>query len=897
METLIVGIFRKLTDFEIDFWEQMCKIVEGSTEEVFCEWAVKLLLYLEKHEKKCIKKKNRKLRILLKDCDVEGAIIRMREHEGYLEFKNDIYKFVDEINSDIPNVVNLNLIGSSFMSTINYSFSTDNSTLDNNSNLTPETPSTSEYHSGPCKTANNRYIGKFVSDNVVNLSNRNLSPSEISLLSKGLKFAPTPTGIDRAVLKAELETFGRKLRLKWHFRNSESITPINPFRRKSKFNPKGVDTAIEMYLSCLEEEILNLDTNLKYSNLTKEERIALQNLRNDNTIIIKEADKGSAVVVWDRQDYILEAERQLQDAEVYEECTKDIISPLISKIKSCLARVKERGDVSIETLDYFLVDNPKLGRFYLLPKIHKRMNNVPGRPVISNSGYYTENISAFLDYHLQPLVKSVKSYIKDTNDFLKKLKDLQTLPKDSLLCTVDVVGLYPNIPHKDGLEAVEKVLEGRSDKTISTALLMDLMECVLKNNVFEHDGRIFKQNQGTAIGTKMAPSYAILFMSEFEQKFLENYPLKPYVWWRYIDDIFIIWEHGEEKLKEFLEHLNKQHPTIKFTFDYSSIEINFLDVNVKKCGECLVTDLYIKPTDTHQYLQASSCHVYHCKRAIPYSQTLRLNRICSDTRLFDKRCNELESWLLKRGYNSKMVRNQILRARKFKRIDLLEKERTIRQEPDTVLNITYHPAFANIRSILEKIHILLTPNNEHRSVFQSIPVVGFKRAKSLKDILVRARVPPLVANNGKSETCGGKRCDVCNYICKTDEFCSHSENNAKTYKLRTPDLNCNSKCVVYLAECKVCNIQYVGSASTKFRLRFNNYKSAYRKYTSGHSVPQASFHAHFAQEGHHGMESWKFTLIDQAENVDSLRRKEAFWQNTLNTFQPVGLNEREVALF
>ena len=67
------------------------------------------------------------------------------------------------------------------------------------------------------------------------------------------------------------------------------------------------------------------------------------------------------------------------------------------------------------------MSKPKLGRFYLLPKIHKRLHNVPGRPVISNSGFLTENISAFLEYHLKPLLQNVKSFIKDTNDFLKKL--------------------------------------------------------------------------------------------------------------------------------------------------------------------------------------------------------------------------------------------------------------------------------------------------------------------------------------------------------------------------------------------------------------------------------------------------------------------------------------------
>ena len=74
------------------------------------------------------------------------------------------------------------------------------------------------------------------------------------------------------------------------------------------------------------------------------------------------------------------------------------------------------------------MNKPKLGRFYLLPKIHKRLHNVPGRPVISNSGFFTEIISAFLEYHLKPFSQKVKLFIKDTNDFLKKLNELRDLP-------------------------------------------------------------------------------------------------------------------------------------------------------------------------------------------------------------------------------------------------------------------------------------------------------------------------------------------------------------------------------------------------------------------------------------------------------------------------------------
>ena len=121
----------------------------------------------------------------------------------------------------------------------------------------------------------------------------------------------------------------------------------------------------------------------------------------------------------------------------------------------------------------------------MLPKIHKGLNNVPGRPVISNCGYYTENICAFLDFHLQPLAQAVKSYIKDTNDFLNKLLSLPKLLDKIILCTVDVVGLYPNVQHEEGLSALRKRLDNRMKKYISSDTLCNVAEVVIKNNILK----------------------------------------------------------------------------------------------------------------------------------------------------------------------------------------------------------------------------------------------------------------------------------------------------------------------------------------------------------------------------------------------------------------------------
>ena len=574
-------------------------------------------------------------------------------------------------------------------------------------------------------TSNGRLKGFFVSENVVNLSNRKLSKAEVSLLSKGLKFCPTPNSVDKSVLKEDLENFGRPLRLKWHYKNDERTFDPSPFRSKSKFNPSKTDAAIELYLSHIKK-------------------------------VVFFKDKDSAVVIWDKKDYLMEAEKQLSCKETYEEVSSDP-SFLIKTIHDNLEKIRKRGDISNNILDYFNVENPKFGRFYLLPKIHKRMYDIPGRPVISNCGFYTENISAFLDHQRKPIAMQVKSYIKDTNDFLKKLRDLPDLPQDSIICTIDVVGLYPSIPNEEGLRFLRNVLDKRSNKNVSTDTLIELAELVLQNNFeynFEFNERYLKQIRETAIGTKFAPPYAIIYMAALEEDFLETLIKKPWLWWRYIDDIFMIWQHGEDELKIFLKKLNDFHPSIKFTCEYSREKVNYLDVQVIVREGKLITDLHVKQTDNHQYLDPSSCHPYHCTKSIPYSQALRINRICSENISFDLRCSELEEWLIKRNYNPTVVRKQILKARASSRDTLLDKTKEVRNSERLVLTLTYHPSINNFQNVLNEAHILLTPTKEHRKVFgDKPPMIGWRKPKSLKDHLVSAKVKCEPSSDNKSAPC------------------------------------------------------------------------------------------------------------------------------------------------
>ena len=142
-----------------------------------------------------------------------------------------------------------------------------------------------------------------------------------------------------------------------------------------------------------------------------------------------------------------------------------------------------------------------------------------------------------------------------------------------------------------------------------------------------------------------------------------------------------------EELRNFVESLNEFHPTIKLIAEWSQKSINFLDVTVSLIDGQIETDLYVKPTDSHQYLYSFSCHPCHCKKSIPYSQALRLNLICSKNNFFGIHCKNLEKCLSEKVYCEKLVRKEILNARNQSRETLLDKEKMSRNN----YRVTFNP--------------------------------------------------------------------------------------------------------------------------------------------------------------------------------------------------------------
>ena len=169
------------------------------------------------------------------------------------------------------------------------------------------------------------------------------------------------------------------------------------------------------------------------------------------------------------------------------------------------------------------------------------------------------------------------------------------------------------------------------------------------------------------------------------------------------------------------------------------------------------------------------------------------------------------------------------------------------------------------KNILSKLH-LSKPDREHSKFFEKVSIKGCKKRKSLKDILVTAKVPPLKTKEGFCCPCNEPRprCEICKHI-KTHQF--ESSSTKHIYSIWPQNLNCSSKNVIYLFTCKTCHKQYTWSTE-EFWSRLNIYRWWHRDFFRNKIVKQVSFHAHLAEGIDQGETDWEVRLIDQEVSVD-----------------------------
>ena len=495
-------------------------------------------------------------------------------------------------------------------------------------------------------------------------------------------------------------------------------------------------------------------------NISPKERQSLSELKNTPHLVIKKADKGGSIVFMNKEDYTGKVYKHLSNEACYEKLEKDPTKDLLTNINSFIEISVRNHHLDRNIAKYITPNkNPRIPIFYILPKIHKK--GIPGRPIVSAVNSITENISEFLNLCIQPLVPRLKSYVKNTRDFVKFIMQQPAQNENILLVSADVTSLYTNIPHNEGICAVlyymKKFKTDLPEFTPNAGIVKTLFLFILENNYFEFLGELFLQKIGTAMGTKVAPPYASLFLGRFEEQYIfELFPGIITVFLRFLDDIFFIWEHGEQKLREFFEHLNSVHNTIKFTYEFSKTQVNFLDTTVYLTKESrkLKTRLFIKPTDTRSLLHSSSFHPSHTIRSVVYSQALRYRLIITDDKILFDELGELKQTLISRGYECTLINEMFQKALRFTQRELLEprnkryftiKNNHMRRRTKNIKHllpfiIPYHPKFLQLKQILHSLWDIIQKDDELQYVFPSEPFLVFTRNKNLQDMLIRTKL-------------------------------------------------------------------------------------------------------------------------------------------------------------
>lgn len=343
------------------------------------------------------------------------------------------------------------------------------------------------------------------------------------------------------------------------------------------------------------------------------------------------------------------------------------------------------------------------------------------RPIVSAIGSPTYNVSKFLVEKFKQLRLPFESRsITNSFEFINKIKDVK-LSENEILVSFDVSSLFPSVPVPKTLEYLREVLEYNNFDQDTIKELITLTQLCMNQNVFQYKGEFFEQLEGTAMGNCLSPFLAELFMNYFEENAKQKFEYFPRIWYRYVDDVFAVFDMTFGTVEEFVKKLNSQFDSIKFTYEIQNNEqLPFLDVLVIKNSEnTLEFDIYRKETNTMRYITNDSNHCYQHKMASFNFLVHRLVNFPLSHERFEKEKKTIKQVARVNGYDTDIV-EKLVRKRKFKKT-LLDST-TFQVERDRPKNV-FLPFDPNYTKGLDKVF----KNLGLRTVYQSGP--------KLKDLL------------------------------------------------------------------------------------------------------------------------------------------------------------------
>ncbi|XP_076446390.1 uncharacterized protein LOC143283884 [Babylonia areolata] len=367
-----------------------------------------------------------------------------------------------------------------------------------------------------------------------------------------------------------------------------------------------------------------------------------------------------------------------------------------------------------------------------------------------------------------------------------------------------------------------------------------MTELVLTLNSFGFGENHYQQTRGVAMGTKMGPSYACLFVGHVEQQALSTYDgTVPALFKRYIDDCLGVAACSRDDLFHFINHLSTYHPALQYTFEVSTTSINFLDLTIstEPNRPTLSTSIFYKPTDSHSYLLFTSSHPAATKNSIPYSQFLRLKRICSSSSDVEEQALRMRTFFEEWQYPRQTVQRALERAHTVPRREALTPVEREEQEDRPVAVIPYHPHNLTICDIIWR--------NFH-----------------------------LIQND---PPCGEAKCKTCAHIDASTTFVG-----PQGQFIPRPNYTCKSTDIVYILTCTLCHKLYVGETGRSLNERFSEHLRSMRL---NYSDPIGQ---HFNSPLHNYTQARVAAVWQNPSNREYRKHMESHVISRLGTIQPAG---------
>jgi hypothetical protein len=524
-----------------------------------------------------------------------------------------------------------------------------------------------------------------------------------------------------------------KKNLTWH-------PPPAPIQIEDKI------TEFEKALKKLQESNYKRHKHCQISNLNPLQLSALRQLRQNKNVTIKPTDKNLGPAAMDTSDYIQQVLQEHLLTNAYKQLTFQEANNIMTQLKTFLKNLlsEQANTLPKSELTFFqrsLKEHHRLPVFYGLPKVHKQPISL--RPVVSTSGSLLAIFSTWIDFKMKTLLPLIQSYVQNSINVTNELRDI-ILPDNALIFTADAISMYTNIDTDIGIQSIRDFLTYNMNSIPTDfphELFLQILEIVMKNNIFSFADTYWLQLTGTAMGTPAACAYATITFGHYENSvILKDFKNELLFYKRYIDDIIGVWvppaTNDPGTWYNFKNKLNNWG-NLKWKVEEPSTRSTFLDLDIQLQNKRFIFKTYQKDMNLYLYIPPSSAHPPSCFKGLIAGE-LRRYWLQNNPSNFQDILSSFIQRLVARGHTINSITPILLNA-----AELLDKghhnEAPSKATGDDTLFIhrVFHPyglSRTDIRYLYSKI---LQPYLDFDKM-----IIAMSRPTNLRDVLTKATMTP-----------------------------------------------------------------------------------------------------------------------------------------------------------